>query len=547
MCLILAFLVSVPAYVAASADESEQERVIIRTRGQSDVFALRQIGVTLIEEYEGFVLGWISQEAAELLANYGVDILDYPENRPIKLGNRVIDRSMSAASPYECGRLSDLYVLQTIGPTKSEWLEVLERGGAIVHAYVPHDAFLLSIPGAALPLVRSAPFVHWMGPYQSEWKVDASELPRTGELFVDALMVNTRPPLTLDTSPSIEVLRASRAGALDIVALRVRTEAVSDLMCNPLVLRLSPARPAPERADELAAEIVGGTFAGTGAQVNALGYNGTGVIVGHTDSGLDDGDLSTMHSDLAGRVLGLTDYGDGRNDWKVGWQGDNLAEDTYDSHGTAVAGIVAGNGALGVTDPNGFLLGWGVAPEAYLMTQRIFGDVGQPGQLRDIDKYDIVLGDVSYEDLVRELAIKDVAVSQNSWGVRVPDAPYVAQSPIYDGLTRDADPNQPGDQQMTFVFAAGNEGLAENGTLRIPATAKNVITVGGTENNRPEKGPCLTFGDANNPDEIWQGSSRDSQQTEGSSQIWLRQQSGLRPPGHRPPVMAIFNPWSVSW
>lgn len=515
LCLGLAFLLLVPVYVDASPDAlpdvTRNDRALVRIRGQSDVLALRELGISIIEEYEGYVLGWIPRYTAKLLSNWGVDVIVYPERRPVILGSRVIDRSPASRPLTQCGGSSDLYLLQMIGPTKGQWLAVLERAGAKIHSYVPHDAFLLSAPPEALSLIRSAHFIQWLVPYQAEWKLDGLELPPTGELVIDALVQDSGLYLDRDTWRDIEVMRASKVGRLEIATLRVTADDLSVLLCDPSILRVTAATPPFERADEIAVEIVGGAYSGTGAQVNFLGYNGTGVIVGHTDSGLDDGDVTTMHPDLAGRVLGLTDYGDGHEDWPAAWYGDNVAEDAFDSHGTAVAGIIAGNGAVGVTDNNGFLLGWGIAPQAYLLSQRIFGDVGDQPGLRRIDKYDYVLGDESYNNLVRELVMKDATVSQNSWGAIVEHAPYQGQSPVYDGLTRDADPNQAGDQQMTFVFAAGNEGLdPEKGTLRVPATAKNVITVGGTENYRPEKPLCrgLTGWDANNPDEIFLRSSR---------------------------------------
>ena len=53
-------------------------------------------------------------------------------------------------------------------------------------------------------------------------------------------------------------------------------------------------------------------------------------------------------------------------------------------HGTHVAGIVAGNGATGETDENGFLFGLGVAPGAGLIGQRIFDGVGGYGDMSNM-------------------------------------------------------------------------------------------------------------------------------------------------------------------
>ena len=118
--------------------------------------------------------------------------------------------------------------------------------------------------------------------------------------------------------------------------------------------------------DEIATKIVAGeTFeAGGLAWVHELGYDGEGVTVSVADSGLDLGFADLMHPDLDGRVDALFAY-DGLED----------ASDEH-SHGTHCAGIVAGNGALGQKDEEGYLYGLGVAPGAHIVAQRIFDGQG---------------------------------------------------------------------------------------------------------------------------------------------------------------------------
>src|SRR4030095_10607104 len=100
--------------------------------------------------------------------------------------------------------------------------------------------------------------------------------------------------------------------------------------------------------------------AGSLAHVHQLGFDGRGVTVAVADSGLDSGDVTFMHPDLAGRVDALFAY-DGLPD----------ASDEH-SHGTHVAGIIAGNAATGERDDNGAFWGLGVAPGAHVVAQRIF-------------------------------------------------------------------------------------------------------------------------------------------------------------------------------
>ena len=79
---------------------------------------------------------------------------------------------------------------------------------------------------------------------------------------------------------------------------------------------------------------------------------------------------------------------------------------------------------------------------------------------------------------------RGAAITSNSWGAPVSGA-YDSSSQAYDALTRDASDATPGNQPMLHVFSAGNRGPRAN-SIGSPGTAKNVITVGGTENVRDQ-------------------------------------------------------------
>jgi hypothetical protein len=56
----------------------------------------------------------------------------------------------------------------------------------------------------------------------------------------------------------------------------------------------------------------------------------------------------------------------------------------------------------------------------------------------------------------------------------------------YDTLARDVQASVPGNQELLFVFAAGNAGRFGDFSIGSPGTAKNVLTVGASENSTPE-------------------------------------------------------------
>src|SRR4030095_5189554 len=73
-------------------------------------------------------------------------------------------------------------------------------------------------------------------------------------------------------------------------------------------------------------------------------------------------------------------------------------------------------------------------------------------------------------------------ISSNSWGFTSLFR-YDTNAQAFDRTVRDAQSGVTGLQQLIVVFAAGNDGSGAN-TVSSPATAKNVISVGASENLR---------------------------------------------------------------
>ena len=129
-------------------------------------------------------------------------------------------------------------------------------------------------------------------------------------------------------------------------------------------------------SDEVSSSLVAGSASPGVLLTGSLGFDGAGVTVAVADSGLNNGDAATMHPDLSGGRRAFFYYGTLTD-----------AADEH-SHGTHVAGIIAGNGATGEMDENGALYGSGVAPGRSIVAQRIFDGVGRlrtAPQLRDAD------------------------------------------------------------------------------------------------------------------------------------------------------------------
>jgi hypothetical protein len=185
------------------------------------------------------------------------------------------------------------------------------------------------------------------------------------------------------------------------------------------------------------------------------GLTGAGQIIAHADSGLDSGVITNLHPDFAGRVIAA--YGLGRPGvWN-----------DPDGHGTHTAGSAFGSGAASAG------LYRGVAWEASIVHQSLldpsFGLGGIPPDINDLFAQ-------AYADGAR--------IHTDSWGASVFGS--------YTLMSRQADEFMWDHPDMLLLFAAGNDGWDFDGSgvielfsMAAPGTAKNLMTVGASENFKP--------------------------------------------------------------
>ena len=208
--------------------------------------------------------------------------------------------------------------------------------------------------------------------------------------------------------------------------------------------------------------------------------DGTGIIVAVADSGLDSGtNDSTMHPDFRDHIVDIVSLPmSSATATFCGSPANDGAED-INGHGTHVAGSVLGDG----TDSSGNIKG--IAPEARLY----FQSVGLWCQNNAAGKQHTLLGiPTNKTDLFRFAAENGSRVHTNSWGstcLGTCYSEYTLGSLQADIAAREY-------TNMTILFSAGNSGIDANSNGEIdfdslgnPATAKNVFTIGASENDRP--------------------------------------------------------------
>lgn len=418
--------------------------------------------------------GWLDTQASDALDTSADD-------------SQVRGRVSSSSTP----RAKLMRLIQFAGPPRPEWVERLRATGVEVIGYIPNNAYIVRgfaseiAEIAALHSGRTADAlrpIQWMGRLDPLDKIDpffsaqwlagnASETVSVEIELVNSMeAVNTTASITSRASAVKREPRSFRSSVVLSMSLPVN-ELISVAGFDD-VLYIGPASDVMLQ-DERSAQIVAGNLIPDLAQPAGPGYRdwlhslgldeAPNFIVDTTDSGLDRGQTSSgVHPDLREAD------GTSRVSYSINYTTD-VAQD-QSGHGSLVTSIIGGKGAINYEDALGYMYGLGVEPSAKLGISRIFDSQGRlPFQLK-------------FTTVASAAYAAGARLVNNSWGNG--GNSYDATAREYDGLVRDARPGISGNQEMTFVFSAGNGG--PGGHVSSPGTAKNVITVGASENYRPE-------------------------------------------------------------
>lgn len=421
-----------------------------------------------------------------------------------------------------------LHLVQLFGPPTPDSLKALTNTGAKVVGYVPNNTYLLWTTRSERQRLRAlrqgadgSNIVQWDGPYHPAYKLDShikldsvEQIPASVQILDSPESANTL-DLIRSTATRILMDEFRTKGTVHIKVL-VESYKLKELAKVADVIAIEPWSEM-HLMDERANQIVAGalTFAtvnniqvarptGPGylAFLNSVGFNSDfdfSVDVG--DTGFDSGsaDAAKVHPDF------LNAAGESRVAYLHDFTQDAHADDptvlpNHDQlgHGTINASIVGGfNNKSGsaLVDAEGFQYGLGIAPYVRIGVSKLFPDSRSSSTF-------------SYTEFIAAAYQSGARLSNNSWGVCDPDNVfcnlYVDDTQVFDSLVRDADFNTPGNQSMTILFAAGNDGDLNVPSISIPATAKNVITVGLSENVRgTETDGCgLKVQDADNAQDV---------------------------------------------
>jgi serine protease AprX len=494
--------------------------LLVTVQSDDEDAAIRETGAEVLAQYPDSMLVRGTDEQTRAVTELGVQATSLAEQPVVTNGNSfafadaVQAQDAVAVEPLS-GRTA-YYLLRLAGPPAYDWLRELQGHGAQVHDSLPGYTLLVGVLPERVAELRTQPWVEDVTPYRPAMKVSpkfATGVRR--DLGIDALATaadvgddegGDRPQLVeVSVFPGESVqdlaaqVRDSGGTVLEttgrVVVANMPTGAVVRLADLPGVQAILPYA-LPEMHNDQARLVLQVPPDNT---VAGHRLTGTDQIVAIADTGLDTGDPATVHADVRGRVKGIVSWPTNtvRAPYVRNPPGsDDGPADPDSGHGTHVTGSVLGNGKAALNAAS-TPVPTGVAPEARVFFQAIgqkldwktadevraaglatFGPSwppdaaslwGLPSDLR-------LLFQEAYEAGAR--------IHTNSWGAAV-SGDYNSNAQLVDDFAwRHPD--------MLILFSAGNsgadvdaDGVIDADSVGSPGTAKNCLTVGAGENNRP--------------------------------------------------------------
>ncbi|NOK59372.1 MAG: hypothetical protein GFH27_549283n168 [Chloroflexi bacterium AL-W] len=387
---------------------------------------------------------------------------------------------LAAATPELAAAATPHAIIQFSGPITTADREALEQTGVQILEYLPDYAYLVAGTSAQLATAEQLPQVYAHVPFTAADKLAPTLLRalERGDTDLGQIRVSG-----WDGQSNVAQHELHTA-AID-TSMPLSRNTLLQIAQMPSIRWIEPDTQ-PQLFNDVARDIMNVD----NSAWQRSGLYGRGQIVGFSDSGLDTGDMETLSPDFKDRIVAT----------HVLSEGGDLADDF--GHGTHVAGSIASNGMQSGANPEqrkftGSFAG--VAPEAELVVQAF--EASPEGRVIGLDEDHYKLFDQAYADGAR--------LHTNSWGdITGPDTDPDAQYGGYPYSAQRTDEFVWNHQDMAIFFGAGNsaqdgesvlgllctggDGVVDPDSLLSPGTAKNVITVGATENQR-DSGGFSTF------------------------------------------------------
>jgi hypothetical protein len=371
------------------------------------------------------------------------------------------------------------FIVQFAGPVMEAWKAQAATAGAELLDYVPDFAFKARMTPEAAARVAALDSVAWVGVFHPAYKLDpvllgagaaarAYRVRIEGGANVDAAVdeiVAAGAQITARSGNLVEITAAP--GRLNAIA---RVLDVADI--EAFVLR--------KKNNEFGGGIIGA------AAANASGFDGSTQTVAIADTGFGNGSVANGFVDVpSARVTNIFNWSGAAGGCFASIVNDG-AVDVDSGHGTHTTTSAIGSGGPGGE-------GRGVAPAAHLVFQAIENWANISSLCKALygytNGYYLTGLPSNLGQLFQQAYDNGARIHSNSWGSDAAGA-YTTDSANTDSFIWSH-------RDMTITFSAGNAGIDANGdgvidagSIGAPATAKNVISVGASENDRQGHYEC---------------------------------------------------------
>jgi hypothetical protein len=390
-----------------------------------------------------------------------------------------------------------LYLVQFVGPINNDWLLEVERTGAELIHYISNNAYLIWADGGVLNKVEAymqdGDFLQYVGAYQPYYKIGETLLDRattlidSDEVLHIVVQIYDHPEKVV-SQEMISELSLDQITAWSSILNYQNAEFLVRVGDIPAIVNLPDVVWVGERLErELNDEVQGQIMAGN-LDVGMNGPSGPGYLawldgygfsqdpadyplVDVTDDGIGNGTVNS--GDYT-----LHEFGSLANPTRLSYVANctnSSSGEGEDGHGHLNVSIAGGydvKTGSPYQDGDGFNRGLGINPYGRFGGTRVF----DPG-------WDTSNCSGSDTGLIKSIQDSGAQISSNSWGCSGCAGSYDDSSQAFDVGVRDADLSEPGNQELIFIFSAGNSGSSA-GTIGTPGNGKNMTTVGASESDR---------------------------------------------------------------
>ena len=461
--LIIAGLLLSSVVAPTEADQSGQISLRI-TAAEATKLADRGSFDGRVIDYGSFL--WIIPSPKDMItlddAGVSYQIIHNPYT--LKLGSQSFDPLLSPPAIMKSTNQKitasgeGLHLVQFFGPTKAEWLKSLEEQGISILQYIYPFTYVVWGDLSRMNNENRLEAVRWMGAYAPDVSSDLGV--RTQDEEVTRVRVMSVPQLGVEAITQTIQTQGGQAIKIntvadpdfDLITFSIPGDKIQDVASIPGIYAVQSISSNGGVRGELSNQVnvnnydsTNRAFTGYLNWLDAIGLSGNGVIVADVDSGIDQD-----HPDLINRLLPCI--------------GNSCNVDAVSNHGSHTAGIIAGDASSGITDEEGFLRGLGMAPAVSLIDQLYGPTYTEPDGMLT---------------LMSESVQNGAVISGNSWGPSDTPLGYDMDTRLVDIGVRDADPNQAGNQPLSYILSImnGDGGVSSQGT---PDEAKNIFSVGST-------------------------------------------------------------------